>query len=94
MLNPLTPTALRMETGDTPHATALSPRVYAVLMRVDVEACRALRPHQHHVWHAFLIQLETMALKRKRGMKQSIIYSVEEQEPGGEAGRRRPCRRL
>lgn len=45
MLNPLIPIVFRMETRDTLHATALSPKVYAALMRDDVEACQALRPH-------------------------------------------------
>ena len=30
MRSPLTPTIFRMEKGDTPHATALSPKVYAL----------------------------------------------------------------
>lgn len=68
MLNPLIPIVFRMETGDTLHATALSPKVYAALMRDDVEACQALRPHQHHVWHVFLVQLGTLALRGRGGL--------------------------
>ncbi len=41
------------------------PEVYAALM-VDgaVESFPALRPHQRHAWHAFLVQLGTLAMHR------------------------------
>lgn len=64
MFNLLTEPVFRMETGDTPHAEASLPGVYAALMRDDVEAFPALRPHQRHAWHAFLVQLGAMALHR------------------------------
>ncbi len=40
------------------------PDVYAALMRDEVEAFPALRPHQRHAWHAFLVQLGAMAMHR------------------------------
>ena len=62
MFNLLTEPLFRMETGDAPHANASLPEVYTALMRDDVEAFPALRPHQRHAWHAFLVQLGAMAL--------------------------------
>ena len=40
------------------------PEVYVALLADKVEAFPALRPHQRHAWHAFLVQLGTMALHR------------------------------
>jgi CRISPR system Cascade subunit CasA len=40
------------------------PEVYAALMSDQVEAFPALRPHQRHAWHAFLVQLGAMAMHR------------------------------
>ena len=48
MFNLLTNPVFRMETGDTPHAKASLPEVYAALMRDDVVTFPALRPHQRH----------------------------------------------
>ena len=39
------------------------PEIYAALMADDVEAFPALRPHQRHAWHAFLVQLGVMAMQ-------------------------------
>ncbi len=64
MFNLLTEPVFRIETGDAPHAAASLPEVYAVLMRDDVETFPALRPHQRHAWHAFLVQLGAMTLHR------------------------------
>ena len=64
MFNLLTEPMFRMETGDAPHAEASLPEVYAALMRDDVETFPALRPHQRHAWHAFLVQLGAMTLHR------------------------------
>ena len=33
------------------------PEVYAALMADIVESFPAIRPHQRHAWHAFLVQL-------------------------------------
>ena len=40
------------------------PEVYAALMADEVEAFPGLRPHQRHAWHAFLVQLGTMAMHK------------------------------
>ena len=40
------------------------PDVYAALMVDEVVAFPALRPHQRHAWHAFLVQLGAMAMHR------------------------------
>ena len=40
------------------------PAVYAALMRDEVDAFPALRPHQRHAWHAFLVQLGALAIHR------------------------------
>ena len=40
------------------------PQVYAALMADEVEAFPALRPHQRHAWHAFLVQLGAMSMHR------------------------------
>ena len=34
------------------------------LMADEVEAFPALRPHQRHAWHAFLVQLGAIAMER------------------------------
>lgn len=39
------------------------PQVYASLMADRVEAFPALRPHQRHAWHAFLVQLGVIAIQ-------------------------------
>ncbi len=48
--------------GRTDAATL--PEVYAGLMADTIDAFPALRPHQRHAWHAFLVQLGAMALHR------------------------------
>ena len=50
----------------TPSGTrqASLPEVYARLTADEVEAFPALRPHQRHAWHAFLVQLGAMAMHR------------------------------
>ena len=63
MLNILTMPQIRMETTGGAHAAAL-PEVYAALIADEVEAFPALRPHQRHAWHAFLVQLGAMAMHR------------------------------
>lgn len=62
--NLLTEPVFRVETGDSSRVTASLPEVYAALMRDDVAAFPALRPHQRHAWHAFLVQLGAMALHK------------------------------
>jgi CRISPR system Cascade subunit CasA len=43
------------------HRLSLS-GLFAALMRDEVAAFPALRPHQRHAWHAFLVQLGALAL--------------------------------
>lgn len=40
------------------------PGVMAGLARGEIASFPALRPHQRHVWHAFLVQLATLAMLR------------------------------
>ena len=63
MLNLLTEPLFRLATIDGIHKGTL-PDVYAALMTNKVETFPALRPHQRHAWHAFLVQLGAMALHR------------------------------
>ena len=63
MLNILTEPLIRMTTVSGTHSASL-PRIYAALMADDVEAFPALRPHQRHAWHAFLVQLGAMSMHR------------------------------
>lgn len=64
MHNILTDQLIRMDTQDRGRISAPLPDVYAALMADEVDAFPALRPHQRHAWHAFLVQLGTMALRR------------------------------
>ena len=48
--------------GDTRYVSLSE--VYAALIADKVEAFPALRPHQRHAWHAFLVQLGAMAMHR------------------------------
>ena len=63
MLNILTERQIRMTTTSGT-GTASLPELYAALMADHVEAFPALRPHQRHAWHAFLVQLGAMAMHR------------------------------
>lgn len=40
------------------------PGVFAALVTDDIEDFPALRPHQRHVWHAFLVQVAALSLHR------------------------------
>ena len=63
MFNMMTEPLIRMAAaGGT--CLAPLPEVYAALMADNVEAFPALRPHQRHAWHAFLVQLGAMAMHR------------------------------
>ncbi len=55
---------IRISTSSGPVVRASLPAVFAALMRDEVEAFPALRPHQRHAWHAFLAQLGAVALQR------------------------------
>ena len=63
MLNILTEPVIRMDTAAGRREASL-PEVYAALMLDEVVAFPALRPHQRHAWHAFLVQLGAMAMHR------------------------------
>ena len=63
MFNILTEPQIRMHTASGTRAGSL-PEVYAALMADEVEVFPALRPHQRHAWHAFLVQLGAMAMYR------------------------------
>ena len=64
MYNILTEPLIRMVKSNGSHDEASLPEVYAALMADKVEAFPALRPHQRHAWHAFLVQLGAMAMHR------------------------------
>ena len=53
--------------GSLAHATL--PETFALIIQDQVTAFPALRPHQRHAWHAFLVQLGVMAL-HKAGMSE------------------------
>lgn len=64
MHNLLTSPLIRYrQSGGTLVETSL-PEVYEALMADKVDAFPALRPHQRHAWHAFLVQLGAMAMHR------------------------------
>ena len=64
MYNILVEPLIRIDTSDRGRVEASLPQVYAALMDDKVEAFPALRPHQRHAWHAFLVQLGAMAMHR------------------------------
>ncbi len=64
MFNLLTEPLIRMDTTAGTLEPATLPEVYAALMADEVDAFPALRPHQRHAWHAFLVQLGALALHR------------------------------
>lgn len=63
MFNLLTEPLISINAGGETAAAAL-PEVYEVLMADEVDAFPALRPHQRHAWHAFLVQLGALAMHR------------------------------
>ena len=64
MPNILTDPLIRFDRSDGIRVGASLPEVYATLMADEVNAFAALRPHQRHAWHAFLVQLGAMAMHR------------------------------
>ena len=64
MYNILAEHLIRMDISDGSRLVASLPEVYAALMADEVDAFPALRPHQRHAWHAFLVQLGAMAMHR------------------------------
>lgn len=63
MFNILEEPIIRVRTRADERRASL-PETFALLMRDEVEAFPALRPHQRHAWHAFIVQLGAMALQR------------------------------
>ena len=53
---------IRISTSNGSVVQASLPAVYAALMRDEIDAFPALRPHQRHAWHAFLVQLGALAI--------------------------------
>ena len=50
----------------TQHRARMSlPAVLAALVRDEIDDFPALRPHQRHVWHSFLVQLAALHLHRR-----------------------------
>ncbi len=64
MLNILTENLIRYKCNDGETVCASLPEVYAALMDNKVESFPALRPHQRHAWHAFLVQLGVIAMHK------------------------------
>ena len=64
MYNLLTEPLIRYKADSGELVTATLPQVYAALVADNVASFPALRPHQRHAWHAFLVQLGAMALHR------------------------------
>ena len=64
MLNILTEPVIRFDWDGGTGTEATLPEIYAELMADSVNAFPALRPHQRHAWHAFLVQLGAMAMHR------------------------------
>ena len=64
MINILNEPVIRMDRSSKSHVVGSLPEVYAALIADEVEAFPALRPHQRHAWHAFLVQLGVMAMRQ------------------------------
>lgn len=64
MYNLMTDPLIRYRHSDGALHEASLPEVYSALMADEVDAFPALRPHQRHAWHAFLVQLGAMAMHR------------------------------
>ncbi len=75
MSNILKDPLIRFDRADGACVEASLPEVYAALMANEVDAFPALRPHQRHAWHAFLVQLGVMAMHRA-GASESSFDSV------------------
>ena len=67
MLNILTEPVIRLDLSGGVRKDANLPEVFAALVSDKVVSFPALRPHQRHAWHAFLVQLGAMAMHRAGG---------------------------
>ena len=63
---------IRVVTTDGGHQALSLPAVYAELMADRISAFAALRPHQRHAWHAFLVQVGALALHRA-GIEEPLV---------------------
>ena len=68
MLNILTEPVIRLDLSGGVQKDANLPEVFAALVSDKVVSFPALRPHQRHAWHAFLVQLGAMAMHRAGGV--------------------------
>ena len=64
MYNILTERLIRFSHSWNCTVEASLPEIYAALMADEIDAFPALRPHQRHAWHAFLVQLGVIAMHR------------------------------
>ena len=64
MYNILTEDLIRHKRDDGKVETASLPQIYAALMADAIASFPALRPHQRHAWHAFLVQLAAIAMHK------------------------------
>ncbi len=64
ILNLLAEPLIRIDSPDGTRAAASLPDLYAALASDSVGSFPALRPHQRHAWHAFLVQLGALAMHR------------------------------
>ena len=76
MLNLLTEPLIGIIQPGEPRLAASLPEVQAALLADRVDAFPALRPHQRHAAHAFLVQLGAMALHRA-GLEQPPADAAE-----------------
>ena len=64
MYDLLTDSLIRFDSSGGGRIQTSLPEVYVALMEDRVDAFPALRPHQRHAWHAFLVQLGAIAIHR------------------------------
>ena len=64
LFNLLTESVIRVDAPGGPRVTASLPETYVALASDSVGSFPALRPHQRHAWHAFLVQVGALAMHR------------------------------
>ena len=64
MHNILTAQLIRFKTDDNSIVEASLSEVYTALVKDEIASFPALRPHQRHAWHAFLVQLGAIAMHK------------------------------
>ena len=67
--NLLTEDLIRYKRDDGKVIKASLPQVFVALMKDKIASFPALRPHQRHAWHAFMVQLGAMAT-HKAGLEE------------------------